>query len=102
NRLAVANVTAADAGNYSVIVSNARNSLVSRRASLAVVPVTPPGVLASNLYLFKDDTYGAFPYGSLLQGKDGNLYGLASQGGSGFYGSVFNITLNGLITSLYS
>ena len=102
NRLTIGNVIPSDAGNYSVIVSNARNSTVSHHASLTFVPLTPSGVQASNLYLFKDDSYGAFPYGSLLQARDGNLYGMASQGGAAYYGSIFKITLNSSINTLYS
>jgi uncharacterized repeat protein (TIGR03803 family) len=101
-RLAIGNVTAADAGNYSVVVSNPRNSIVSHQAALTVVPVTPSGVQAANLVRFNDDELGAFPYGALIQANDGNLYGLASAGGSSYYGSIFKLTLSGASSTIYS
>ena len=47
-----------------------------------------------------DGTNGAFPYGDLVQGLDGNLYGTTSGGGTGVYcwagvggcGTVFEVT----------
>ena len=49
--------------------------------------------------------YGAFPYGGLVQGSDGNLYGTTSDNdnvGPTQYGTVFKITSGGSLTSLYS
>jgi uncharacterized repeat protein (TIGR03803 family) len=46
---------------------------------------------------------GAYPYGALVQGKDGNLYGTTSQGGIEYnLGTVFRITPAGTLTTLYS
>jgi uncharacterized repeat protein (TIGR03803 family) len=42
---------------------------------------------------------GTHPYGGLLQGKDGNLYGTANQGGTGADGTVFKLTMIPVITS---
>jgi uncharacterized repeat protein (TIGR03803 family) len=49
-----------------------------------------------------DLTNGESPYGSLVQGQDGNLYG--TTGGGGLYnsGEVFKITPAGALTTLYS
>jgi uncharacterized repeat protein (TIGR03803 family) len=60
-----------------------------------------------------DGTNGARPYGRLVQGQDGCLYGTTFSGGSAFqgrdtsgnptgYGTVFKITTNGALTSLFS
>ena len=38
---------------------------------------------------------------ALLQGTNGNFYGVASQGGSNGYGSVFKLTSTGALTELY-
>jgi uncharacterized repeat protein (TIGR03803 family) len=38
---------------------------------------------------------GGYPYGSLILGTDGALYGMTSQGGSSNYGTVFRINLDG-------
>jgi uncharacterized repeat protein (TIGR03803 family) len=45
---------------------------------------------------------GAYP-SSLVQGSDGNLYGVTVSGGTnGNFGTVFSITTDGQLTSLYS
>ena len=48
-----------------------------------------------------DSLDGATPNG-LVQGSDGNLYGTTSQGGTNGWGTVFKISTNGALTSLYS
>jgi uncharacterized repeat protein (TIGR03803 family) len=46
---------------------------------------------------------GAYPYAPLEQGSDGNFYGTTSGGGTnGGNGTVFQITTNGALISLYS
>jgi uncharacterized repeat protein (TIGR03803 family) len=45
---------------------------------------------------------GANPYAGLVQGKDGNFYGTTSSGGTNSYGTVFQLSAQGLLTSLYS
>ncbi len=49
-----------------------------------------------------DDTNGANPAGSLVQGLDGYLYGVTQFGGSGGGGTVFRVTSNGTLTTLVS
>jgi uncharacterized repeat protein (TIGR03803 family) len=74
-----------------------------------VFKISPNGVLTT-LYAFDDSIpyYGANPAATLVQGSDGNFYGTTTYGGtaSGVYvpgpGTVFNITTNGVLTSLYS
>jgi uncharacterized repeat protein (TIGR03803 family) len=48
-----------------------------------------------------DGTHGANPYGSLIQGADGNFYGTTRGGGAG-YGVVFKITPTGALTVLHN
>ena len=48
---------------------------------------------------------GAFPQGELIQGGDGNLYGVAKQGGlngssQGGFGTLFKVTSDGSLTTL--
>lgn len=46
---------------------------------------------------------GANPlFGSLIQGKDGNFYGTASAGGAHSQGTVFRLTPQGVLRTLYS
>jgi uncharacterized repeat protein (TIGR03803 family) len=44
---------------------------------------------------------GAYPYGELTQGADGNFYGTTSEGGIG-YGTVFQMSTSGALTSVIS
>jgi uncharacterized repeat protein (TIGR03803 family) len=53
------------------------------------------------LHTFKS-TDGQFPYGGLVHGSDGNLYGTTSSGGVHGFGTVFKITTSGKFTSIYS
>lgn len=45
---------------------------------------------------------GASPFGGLVQGTDGNLYGTTLSGGSGAAGTLFQITTGGNYKLLYS
>src|ERR1039458_7199170 len=47
------------------------------------------------LLLSFDDTHGAFPTSSLVQGVDGSLYGATVQGGTNSGGTVFRVTPSG-------
>ncbi len=49
-----------------------------------------------------DGAKGAFPYGALIQGTDGNFYGTTEQGGVNSSGTVFKITADGVLTTLYA
>ncbi len=101
NVLILANVTLANAGGYSVIVSNALHAVSSSKAMLSVVPVTLPSAAMTNLRLFTGGNDGAFPYAGLIQGQDGNLYGTTEGGGISSYGSIFRMNLSGGLSTLY-
>jgi uncharacterized repeat protein (TIGR03803 family) len=45
---------------------------------------------------------GSGPSAALVQGSDGSLYGTTQYGGTNYYGTVFNLTTNGVLTDLYS
>jgi uncharacterized repeat protein (TIGR03803 family) len=74
-----------------------------------VFKITPGGKLTS-LYTFCSQggnacTDGIFPTAGLVQGADGKFYGTTPLGGSGYGnngGTVFSITANGKLTTLYS
>jgi uncharacterized repeat protein (TIGR03803 family) len=59
--------------------------------------------LLTRLYSFTGGNDGASPCAGLVQGSDGYLYGTTQYGGTnGGYGTVFKITTNGALTTLYS
>ncbi|HXI71145.1 MAG TPA: choice-of-anchor tandem repeat GloVer-containing protein [Verrucomicrobiae bacterium] len=51
-----------------------------------------------------NNTNGAFPLCGLIQASDGNIYGTTSGGltNVSFYGTVFKLTTNGILTTLVS
>lgn len=72
-----------------------------------IYKITPAGT-ESKLYDFCY-TAGVFdraapstPYSGLIQGTDGYLYGTSSSGGDHFSGTVFRISLSGVLTVLHS
>jgi len=68
-----------------------------------VFKITPSGVLTT-LYSFcvqTNCTDGEFPEG-LVEGTDGNFYGITNQGGAHNAGTIFKITPSGTLTTLYS
>jgi uncharacterized repeat protein (TIGR03803 family) len=78
-----------------------------------VFKISPNGAL-TNLYSFTDSftggNDGASPEAGLVLGRDGNFYGTTFQGGTYFfsnsgtngYGTVFKISTNGVLISLYA
>jgi uncharacterized repeat protein (TIGR03803 family) len=66
-----------------------------------VFEITPEGTLTT-LHSFTGGTDGAFPQDALIQGTDGNLYGTAPNGGAHGGGTVFEITPEGTLSTLYS
>ena len=66
-----------------------------------VFKISPNGALTS-LYSFTGSNDGAYPRAGLVQGSDGNLYGTTAGGGTNNLGTVFQISTNGALTSLYS
>jgi uncharacterized repeat protein (TIGR03803 family) len=53
------------------------------------------------LWPFTGGSDGAYPYGALIQGTDGNFYGTASGGGASGSGTVFRISASGTFTNLH-
>ena len=67
-----------------------------------VFKISTNGALTS-LYSFTGGNDGANPNAGLVQGSDGNFYGTTYHGGTnGGNGTVFQISTNGALTSLYS
>ena len=70
-----------------------------------VFKLTPAGKLAT-LYSFcslsPNCADGTLPEGGVIQGANGNLYGTTAGGGTDGFGTIFEITLAGKLTTLYS
>jgi len=67
----------------------------------AIFKISPNGTFTT-LHSF-NETDGLAPYGKLVEAPDGNFYGTTWGGGAnGNYGTVFKITRQGKLTTLYS
>jgi uncharacterized repeat protein (TIGR03803 family) len=72
-----------------------------------VFRITPDGVLTT-IYAFGQFEYYANPNSSgsgptsLILGRDGCLYGATMSGGTNGAGTIFRVTTNGILTTLYS
>ncbi|HUI41875.1 MAG TPA: choice-of-anchor tandem repeat GloVer-containing protein [Terriglobia bacterium] len=69
-----------------------------------VFKITPTGTLTT-LYSFCSQggcTDGVYPDAGLVQATDGNLYGTTLYGGFDSFGTIFKITPNGTLTTLYN
>jgi uncharacterized repeat protein (TIGR03803 family) len=66
-----------------------------------VFSITPGGQFKA-LYSFMSSNVGGYPYGGLVQGSDGNLYGTTYIGGGNQFGTIFEITTDGNLTRLIS
>jgi uncharacterized repeat protein (TIGR03803 family) len=69
-----------------------------------IFEITPAGKLTT-LYTFcslTNCTDGMSPYGSPLQGMDGNFYGTTSGGGANGAGTIYKLTPTGKLTTLYN
>jgi len=88
-------VSAAD-GNLYGIIRNGGNNGVG-----VIYKLSTTGTFTIIKHLdYRAD--GGRPYGNLVQGPDGMLYGTTSQGGINGFGTIFKITTAGKLTLLYS
>ena len=98
-------ILASDGNFYGTTYEGGNTNNNEEPGSGTVFKITPSGALTT-LYTFCSLQYcadGGGPYDSLVQGSDGNFYG-TTVGGGGPYGlgTVFKITPDGALTSLYS
>jgi uncharacterized repeat protein (TIGR03803 family) len=90
--LVLLNLTSAQAGSYSVTLSNGSGTN-SATAVLSVIsdPALTPGVSLTNLYTFTGAYDGAGAVGLTPDGL-GNLYGMTEYGGTNGYGGIYEFT----------
>jgi uncharacterized repeat protein (TIGR03803 family) len=67
-----------------------------------VFRITPPGVLTTLVEFTGNGATGkgSAPEAKLLQGSDGDFYGITSGGGSSNLGTIFRMTAAGMLTTL--
>jgi uncharacterized repeat protein (TIGR03803 family) len=83
-------------GNFYGTASDVPEGIVYR--------LTPAGTFTT-VYIFDVEGGGAEPVGGVVQGTDGNLYGTTNYGGTSFKcdggcGTVYELTLQGVLTPL--
>jgi len=88
-------------GNFYGTTSESGPSSYYSGPSGTVFKISPNGALTT-LYSFTGGNEGGQPTAPLVQGSDGNFYGTTDEGGTNGYGTVFKISTNGALTSLYS
>jgi len=94
-------VQATDGSFYGTVVGG------GPRNDGSVIRMTPSGILTT-IYTFCTVFEGGKcldgiqPYGTLIQASDGDLYGTTYLGGASSYGTIFKITLDGTLTTLYN
>jgi uncharacterized repeat protein (TIGR03803 family) len=99
--LTIANVSSADAATYAVVVTNASGSITSAGATLAIISSNAPDVTLTTLYSFSGGIDGANPNGLTLA-TNGVLYGTTQHGGSNGLGTIFQLNPSGSPVGLYS
>ena len=86
-----------------ILFTVAARRLLCTAALLLPIIGAQAGVVLTTLHSFQLFTNGANPYAGLVHGSDGNFYGTTYNGGTnGDNGTVFKISTNGALTSLYS
>jgi uncharacterized repeat protein (TIGR03803 family) len=88
-------VQAKDGNFYGVTTAGGANGYGT------IFKMTPAGVYTVLRHMNKT-TDGANHYGSLVEGKDGALYGITYSGGTLGYGTIYKITTTGTFTVLHN
>lgn len=87
-------------------ISGALSKVTFGKRSFGLLALCVAAAVASsaqiNTLVNFDSTNGGGPTGALVQGTDGNLYGTTSVGGTHNGGTVFKMTQDGTLTTLYN
>lgn len=91
-------VLGTDGSFYGTTVSGGTNV-----DSLGTIFRISPGGVYTNLYSFNGyPVDGNNPRTGLVEGSDGNFYGMANEGGTNGYGTIYRISPDGSYANLYS
>jgi uncharacterized repeat protein (TIGR03803 family) len=101
NNLSILNVSTANVGNYSVIVSNAFSTVISSTALLTVLPNPLPWVTLTRLSSFAGGDCGAHPNGLMLAAS-GHFYATTQNAAADYSGTLFRTDTNGQPVILYT
>jgi uncharacterized repeat protein (TIGR03803 family) len=89
-------------GNFYGTTFNGGTSTNCTAGCGTVFRISPSGIYTT-LYSFSNSSNdGGYPNAGLVQGSDGNFYGLTNTGGTNGNGVVFLISPSGSLTNLYS
>ena len=97
----------ADGGNpYGVLIQGANGNFYGTTESGGsgygtVFQITTSGSLMT-LHTFTGGNDGGNPHAGLILGSDGNFYGTTETDGSNYYGTVFQITTSGSLTTVHT
>jgi uncharacterized repeat protein (TIGR03803 family) len=104
-------IALADGASFSVAVASTpaaiacslqNGSGVVSGSNVTNISISCSAGTESVLYAFGNAPDGNFPFGTVMQASDGNLYGMTSQGGVNNAGTVFEVTPAGAETVLWS
>jgi uncharacterized repeat protein (TIGR03803 family) len=101
-------VQGSDGNFYGTTENGGTNSSPFAKGDGTVFRISPSGVLTTLWQFGSSPIDGLEPYAGLVQGSDGNFYGTTYYGGTNSsvsfpngVGTVFRITTNGTLTTLY-
>ena len=86
------------------LVAAGRPLVLLSVAALVLSASASPTVTPAPVHSFRTDVAGtiAGPFAALTAGNDGNLYGTTSGAGVNKKGSIFRMSLSGVVTTIYS
>lgn len=97
----LANLVKASDGNYYGCTQYGGTSGFYTNSGGTIFRMTPAGVVTVLVNFAQNDARGSRPQG-LIQGADGNFYGVCQEGGADYYGTIFKMTSAGVVTVLHS
>ncbi|HTS19972.1 MAG TPA: choice-of-anchor tandem repeat GloVer-containing protein [Verrucomicrobiae bacterium] len=95
-------VQGSDGSFYGTTSSGGTNTVCGDKAGCGTVfKITPQGTLTTLWQFGTSLTDGLTPYDGLVQGNDGGFYGTTLGGGTNYSGTIFKITPQGALTTLW-